>query len=325
MNHVKEINISPQWTWEQEGQLHIEITVTLPAIEIEKTVMQDIVSFRNLDFNDVRILQFGIRKKEEAAARWPELVLGVRGKALHEGDPYVEKSIQAVQSHQHIHVEIIAKIAPVSRLQEVWVRTSTLVGDSYEQAVHVFSDLPILFHGLHWDGFPRCITAYRSELKAQATTNGKRRGYETIDFEFEGRVHYMHGVYEQARDYPGGTPATPQLWQVSVRKEGQEYLCTAGSRHGALQLLLNTRLTTTAKLGQFFEEVLQKSQAHPGPYLIAIGPSEREVMQQMDLRAAFDLALEDLHAMVASYVEEQHVRCPEPQEFFVHVGRVQFT
>ena len=45
-------------------------------------------------------------------------------------------------------------------------------------------------------------------------------------------------------------------------------------------------------------------------------------MQQMDLRTAFDLALEDLHAMVASYVEEQQIRCPEPQEFFVHVGRV---
>ena len=109
-NSITSIKVQQPWEWSQEGQLRVSVTVTLPNYPANRNIMEDFCSFRSLDFGDVRILQLGIRRHEDATRQWLALVVGVRGRAQDGRDPYIEKEVREVHPGQHFHIDLLHPI-----------------------------------------------------------------------------------------------------------------------------------------------------------------------------------------------------------------------
>ena len=294
------IAICPSWAQEQEGQLRIRTTVTLPALNEQRNTMEDLCSFRCQDFSDVRICQLGIRRKENASSRWFELVLGVRGAAIHGYDPYMEKTIRQVTSSQHLYIELVIPLSSHENLQQVWIGVATPQQEGVDQSSFLFADLPVLFENLPWHHFPRVLTAHRSELKS--AYRNRRMGREEIDFEFTGIMHRLEGQFEQRTEFPMGRVTYEQIWLLCLVHQQDHYECRAlgGSADRVLQV--TTRLVESTLFGQLFQEHLQACFPCHGVYYFTIGAQvegqEASDFEQVEVHVAMELALEDLHASV---------------------------
>ena len=300
MGMTADIAVCPAWAHEQEGQLRIRTTLTLPALNEQRNTMEDFCSFRCQDFADVRICQLGVRRKENATSRWFELVLGVRGAAIHGYDPYMEKTIRQVVSNQHLFIELVIPLTSHENLQQVWIMVTTPQQDGVDKTSLLLSDLPVLFENLPWHHFPRVLTAHRSELKS--SYRNRSMGKETIDFEFTGMMHRLEGQFEQRAEFPVGRVTYEQIWLLCLVHQQDHYECRAlgGSADRVLQV--TTRLAESTLFGQLFQEHLQACFPCHGVYYFAIGPhiegQEDGDFQQVEVHVAMELALEDLHASI---------------------------
>ena len=300
MCKTADIAVCPSWAHEQEGQLRIRTTVTLPELNDQRNTMEDLCSFRCQDFSDVRICQLGIRRKEDATSRWFELVLGVRGVAIHGYDPYMEKTIRQVISSQHLYIELVIPLSPHENLQQVWVTVATPQQDGVDKASKLFEDLPVLFENLPWHHFPRVLTAHRSEMKS--AYGNRRMGREEIDFEFTGIMHRLEGQFEQRSEFPMGRVTYEQIWLLCLVHQQDHYECRAlgGSADRVLQV--TTLLAESTLFGQLFQDHLQACFPCHGVFYIAIGAhaegQEDSNFVQVEVHVAMELALEDLHASV---------------------------
>ena len=293
MGITKDIGISPTWTEEQEGQLHVKTTVTLPELNTQRNVMEDFCSFRCQDFSDVRILQLGIRRKEDASARWCELVLGVRGAAIHGYDPYMEKTIMNVESHQHLFIEMVIPLSPQRRLQMVWGKVMTPRSENVEERSFLFDDLPVLFDDLPWKSYPRVLTAHRSEL---FMTNRRRMGREDIAFEFTGIVHSLEGTFETCTEFPTVNNSFVEVWNISLTLQHDHYICQAMSGTPSKVVQVMMRLADSTLFGQLLQDHLQPCLMAHGPFFVAVGTRPEGDFTQVELHVALELSLEDLHA-----------------------------